>query len=174
MRNNIYQNIPTNYDRARLLTETSVSKSLGYNTQLLRHDFGTVLLLHHDTAIVIYHRDGSVTINPNRWRSSTTKERINKALGDSRWHISAVDRVWYWLYDGKKCFEFADKDRVFLKAEDAKKRGKDPLAIHEQACARCESDAPGGPDHHGSRACRMRSSIASGGNIAHCSCAGCF
>lgn len=44
------------------------------------------------------------------------------------------------------------------------------------ACAECEriQRAGFGPSHNGARACRMGRSIASGGDLAHCSCAGCF
>lgn len=43
-------------------------------------------------------------------------------------------------------------------------------------CAMCNrvADAGFGPSHNGSRMCRMGVSIASGGNVAHCTCNGCF
>lgn len=42
-----------------------------------------------------------------------------------------------------------------------------------QACSRCNPPVVGGPSHAGSSACRMRHSLAAGGIVAHCSCAGC-
>lgn len=31
-----------------------------------------------------------------------------------------------------------------------------------------------GPSHDGSRLCRMKTSIAAGGTVSHCTCAACF
>lgn len=44
------------------------------------------------------------------------------------------------------------------------------------ACGMCNrvADAGFGPSHNGSKMCRLEASIASGGNVAHCTCAGCY
>ena len=49
-------------------------------------------------------------------------------------------------------------------------------AVAEAACVTCRAIAISGmgPSHNGSRLCRMRTSIASGGDRSHCTCAACF
>jgi hypothetical protein len=48
--------------------------------------------------------------------------------------------------------------------------------FEEQECEKCRANIVhgGGPSHYGSSMCRMRTSIASGGNRSHCTCRACF
>ena len=48
--------------------------------------------------------------------------------------------------------------------------------FEEQECGKCRANIVhgGGPSHYGSSMCRMRTSIASGGNRSHCTCRACF
>jgi hypothetical protein len=48
--------------------------------------------------------------------------------------------------------------------------------FEEQECEKCRANIidPRSPSHDGSSLCRMRTSIASGGNRSHCTCRACF
>ena len=86
-----------NYVEAQKVLATArdreCGKPLGGNTRLF--DLGSCLAvcLHH-TYVVTYYPNGSVVLNSNRWRTKTTKERINDYLPDG-WSVKQEKGVWY-------------------------------------------------------------------------------
>lgn len=77
--------VPTTYDEAVATLATARSKDAGKpvdnNTRLYERDNGIALRLHN-TDIVIYHPSGSMSLFTDGWTTVTTKDRINKALGN--------------------------------------------------------------------------------------------
>ena len=114
----VYKNMPQNrwgadtflHSRGRPVD----SRRLGYATTLERLGGGEFAIRHHWTAIVVFHPDDSVTVDPNGWRSPTTKARINAALRRSGWSVGSYRGGWHWFLNGEHVCEFEDGDRVFL------------------------------------------------------------
>jgi len=49
-----------------------------------------------------------------------------------------------------------------------------PMGNEPETCETCKNRTSWTPSHNGSTKCRMGASLASGGTIAHCTCAACF
>ena len=87
------------------------------------------------------------------WTDTTGRPRLDKVRGksdtDARVKLAQLDP------------EFAKIDR---------------RSVSPATCDECRAnEARGiGPSHRGSGCCRMRTSIASGGTRAHCSCSACW
>lgn len=69
-------------------------KERGVDTKLVRLSDDEIALRFHDTYVVRAYKSGPVKINSNGWRTSTTKERINRYLPDG-YHLYQTHWDWY-------------------------------------------------------------------------------
>ena len=96
-----------NYDEANALLKTARvqanGKKINNNTYVVP-DGENVAIKLHDTNIVTFAPDDTITLNSGTWRTPTTKDRINTALGDQGMQITANKGLWYIggsiFYDG--------------------------------------------------------------------------
>lgn len=87
--------IPTNHYEALVMLKKRDSLIVANNTRLLRHPDGTITLRYHRTDIVTYLPDGNLQLRTGGWQTSTTKDRLNLALG-ARGNILQSNHVWYY------------------------------------------------------------------------------
>ena len=92
--------------KASLLQGVSISEvvhtsKVDNNTMRIVYKDGRVAIRLHDTNVVITYPDGSIVLNSGGWRTSTTKDRINKF---SPYRVHQSKGIWYVLgsafYDG--------------------------------------------------------------------------
>ena len=96
-----------NFDEAKELLKTARvqanGKKINNNTYVVP-DGENVAIKLHKTNIVTFAPDGTITLNSGTWRTPTTKDRINTALGDQGMQITANKGLWYIggsiFYDG--------------------------------------------------------------------------
>lgn len=72
---------------------SKVARPIENNTRVVSRgeDFAVQL---HDTDVVTFHKDGSVTLDSGGWLTVTTKDRMNRYLGD-RGRIGSDRGVWF-------------------------------------------------------------------------------
>ena len=75
-------NIPRNYEEAAQFLGDRLSKNVKGKraTVIVRFDDSAIRLRYHGTTVAEFRKDGSVQVNSGRWRSRTTKDRINQAI----------------------------------------------------------------------------------------------
>lgn len=77
---------------ARLTGRCKLSRKLENNTYLERRTPSTIAIRLHQTDVVTYHSDGSCILNTGGWRTTTTKDRLNKY---SPVYIWQENSIWY-------------------------------------------------------------------------------
>ena len=82
-----------NYQQANEKLGNRASKNLEYATQLQRNG-ENIDIVHHETAIMTFKPNGETVVNCNKWRSKTTKDRLNNYLPYSL-QIYQERGVWY-------------------------------------------------------------------------------
>jgi hypothetical protein len=84
-------------------------RTIGNNTQLRRDHDGSIALVLHWTAVATYHPDDSIALDSGGYQTTTTKDRINKALA-GRGRVYAQDFAWYYApaYDWDHPVPFVD------------------------------------------------------------------
>ena len=95
----VYNRIPSSFMSALTVLNGRQSRKIGFQTSLVRISDDEVALKHHNTYIVKYSYDNLV-IDPNGYRSSTTKRRINEALRGSGY--SVFQKNWEWKVYNRK------------------------------------------------------------------------
>jgi hypothetical protein len=80
------------YESAAKYLGAKADRPLENNTRLQRRNCNDIAVKYHDTDIVTFRSDGSIVVNSGGWRTSTTKERINRYAG---LHISQYKSIWY-------------------------------------------------------------------------------
>ena len=73
--------------------EREVGKSVGNHTAVDRDDSGALVLRLWNHPIVTYNPDQSVTLRLCGYRTATTRDRLNRALG-GRGNINSVRGEW--------------------------------------------------------------------------------
>jgi len=105
------------YQQANEYLGTKDSRPLRYKTRVERRSPTSIAIQHHNTDIITYHwggyeKEGTVVIDTQGWRTSTTKERLNAHLPGSYgvWQKDSIWRIW----DGGmgKQYIFADGMRI--------------------------------------------------------------
>jgi hypothetical protein len=88
--------IPTNYAQADKFLGSRSVKNLPSirSTKIVRNDNG-ISLYYHNTAVVTFCTDGRIVIDPNGYRSKTTKDRINAAVP----FLRVYQRKFEWYFD---------------------------------------------------------------------------
>lgn len=81
-------------------------RKIGNNTYAEIQPDGSVTIRLHSTNVVTIHPDDGVTINSGGWRTSTTKNRINKYSP-----VKAYQKNHQWYFDDGTEFE----DGMFFK-----------------------------------------------------------
>ena len=93
---------PTNYpEAARVLADADADGlKIANNTWLVRYDSDTIAVRFHDTNIVIFQRDGRATYRTGGWKTTTTRERLNRYAPPGV-HFYTHDGVLYASVHGK-------------------------------------------------------------------------
>ena len=55
-----------------------IGTKLDHNTTLVKHDVNIYGVKLYGTIVVFIHQNGDYTLNSGGWKTSTTKDRINK------------------------------------------------------------------------------------------------
>lgn len=104
------------YAEAKRLIATArdkVSKPLGNNTYV--ENLGDCLAVRfHHTYVVTYFLDGSIVLDSDRWRTETTKARMNEYLPEG-WSVYQERGTWYldhWKGLQRRTFIFHDGIRI--------------------------------------------------------------
>jgi hypothetical protein len=82
------------------------SRPIENNTRVNRRGEDIAVTLH-DTDVVTYHTDGSVTLDSGGWLTVTTKDRMNRYLGD-RGRVYSDRGKWFIYQCGDKVARFFD------------------------------------------------------------------
>lgn len=81
--------------------EIKHTKKVDNNTVRIEYTDGKVAIRLHDTNVIVQNPDGSFVLNSGGWRTSTTKDRINKY---SPYRVWQEKGIWYvngsMFYDG--------------------------------------------------------------------------
>lgn len=75
----------------QLQGRNKLSRKIANNTYLIRHD-NYLALRYHSTEVVKFYPDNSIVLDNGGWFTSTTKERINMAIGNKLYQSKGV---WY-------------------------------------------------------------------------------
>jgi hypothetical protein len=114
---------------SRLLAEMNnrSQKKIANNTYARKDDNnGTIVVKLHDTDIVTVTPDGTVTLDSNGWQTLTTRERMNRYLGDTA-HIYQERGIWYVTVHGDWSNPVVYADGMTIAADGAiTGAGKDP------------------------------------------------
>ncbi len=81
-------------------------RKIGNNTYATIQPDGSVAIILHATPVVTIHPDDGVTINSGGWRTSTTRNRINKYSP-----VKVYQKNHQWYFDDGSEFE----DGMFFK-----------------------------------------------------------
>ena len=73
---------PTTYADAAALLGSVTMRKIGHNTYLERGLGASIGVRFHATTVVRFHADGTMTLDAQGYRTSTTKERMNRYLPD--------------------------------------------------------------------------------------------
>lgn len=73
---------------------SKTSRPIENNTRVERRGADVAIKLH-DTDVVTYHEDGSVTLNSGGWLTVTTKDRINRYLGQRKLRVWSDRGRWF-------------------------------------------------------------------------------
>ena len=76
---------------------SKVNRPIENNTRVVRLNDDRIGIRLHDTDVVVFDKDGSVTLDSGGWLTVTTKDRMNRYLGD-RGRIGSDRGVWF-IYD---------------------------------------------------------------------------
>lgn len=75
-------NVPTSYSSAKEFLGDCESRMVrSKRATTVKKVDNTYQIIYHSTPVVTFHPDDSITINSGGWRSATTKNRINEAIG---------------------------------------------------------------------------------------------
>jgi hypothetical protein len=91
---------PTTYAEAdAILTgRCQQRRKVANNTYCERRESGDIAVRLHSTDIATFHPDGTLTLDTGGWATVTTKDRVNRALGNrgrvwsdrGRWHLRGL------------------------------------------------------------------------------------
>ena len=95
----VYDRIPSSFMAALTVLNGRQSRKIGFQTSLVRISEEVVALKHHNTYIVKYDYTG-MEVDPNGYRSSTTKRRINKAIRNCG--VQIFQKNWEWKVYNRK------------------------------------------------------------------------
>lgn len=100
----------TSYSKADKVLGDSNSKVIGNNTELVRRNGSTIVVKLHGHPVVKYNRGGSTQVSSAGYKTSTTKDRINRYTPAG---VSVVQRDFQWFLkkNGEKR-EFRDGMKV--------------------------------------------------------------
>lgn len=86
-----------NYKNAKEILATARNPSLGKpidnNTRIMEIEPGIYNVVLHQTAVITFYPDGFIRLDSGGWRTSTTKDRMNK-YQDQVW-INQDRGIWY-------------------------------------------------------------------------------
>jgi len=84
---------------------------IGNNTKLVRRAGGSISVLLHGNRIVTYRQNGDVQVSSAGWKTSTTKDRLNRYT-DSSTDVKQDDFEWY-VMRGDSRVDFSDGMTVY-------------------------------------------------------------
>lgn len=97
-------------DTGRRATRCGCSKTTrkgAYRDVTVELDDGRTVHYYHQTAVVVEHPNGSYTLNSGGYRTSTTKERINRHL-PAGYRLIQRDFEWYVVDPDGDRIDFSD------------------------------------------------------------------
>ena len=128
-----------NYQEAneKLTGRCKQRRKVGNNTYLERRENAAIALHLHSTDVVTFHLDGAIVLDSGGWRTPTTKDRINGALGGDkrRFSLSQENGTWF-LFDrdagkhGEAVAVYQDGMRIL---SDGKLAGHLPLSTYKES-----------------------------------------
>jgi hypothetical protein len=158
------------YEKAEKLFASAKDKNAGKpidnNTRIVKREDKYAIRLHN-TDIVIFYPDGRIKLNSGGWKTRTTKDRINNALGEYPHSVACdycihSDRgIWYIWKAGTQVCIFNDGMVINpdgslsggLPIEDAKKSNKIRTQCRKYAKAYIEALFEGEVSKPGNRDC---------------------
>lgn len=81
------------YESLNKALGTRDRRKVANNTYVERHEPGLLVLKLHGHSIADLHADGRLFVTDAGWRTTTTKDRLNRLLGLQVWQ-----RDWAWFY----------------------------------------------------------------------------
>lgn len=77
-------------------------KVSGRATSIYHHSNGTIAVRYHSTDVVMFN-DKTITLDSGRWRTATTKTRMNQASNQFGlgYYVFQKDFSWFVEYKGK-------------------------------------------------------------------------
>ena len=97
-----------NYNTAIQTLNGKNAKKIDHNTFLQKEHSGSVSILFHKTKILTYQPSGEVNVSAGGYKTTTTKERINKFLPD-KFSYKLVQENYSWRWNnGKNKILFID------------------------------------------------------------------
>ena len=91
---NKHANIPTSFHDALTLLGDADQRTVDRNTLLLPMPDGSIGLKFHRTVVLRFNPSGTITLDADGFRTSTTKERMNQALPEG-FRIFQRANVWH-------------------------------------------------------------------------------
>lgn len=95
------------YQSAERALNGSDSKVIGNNTELVRRPNGDIVVELHGHGVVKYRQDGRVQVSSAGYKTTTTKDRINRYTPSSFKVVQRQGR-WYAKGRGPEKTEFRD------------------------------------------------------------------
>ena len=103
----VYNRIPSSFFSAQNVLANRQTRKIGFQTWLVRLSDTCIALKHHNTYIAKF--EGSTVSIQTNWHSSTTKRRINKALGRTGFSIFQKNFEWNVRDSDGNSFPFGDR-----------------------------------------------------------------
>lgn len=106
-------NIPTNYSHALQILNGRMRKTIhGIRGTHLEVKDNVVVMYYHNTPVVSFHHNGDIALNSGGYKTRTTKERMNKVIGNKA-KVYQHKGGWYIYYlDGNTTHAFMDGMKV--------------------------------------------------------------
>lgn len=82
------------YHEAVAILDGRLTRKIDHNTCMVRVDDNNIAITLHGNTIITYGRKGTITLSDGSYRSTTTKDRLNKFL-PTGYGVYQAKRVWY-------------------------------------------------------------------------------
>ncbi len=89
------RDIPTTYTEARAMLNGRNSRKIANNTTLVDQGEGVIGLRLHSTVVVVFDDSGHIILNTGGYRTTTTKDRLNRVARAHGWSVYAERFDWY-------------------------------------------------------------------------------
>lgn len=102
------KSIPTTYGEARAMLKGRSSRKIANNTTLIDQSEGVIGLRLHSTVVVVFDDSGHIILNTGGYRTTTTKDRLNRVARAHGYSVFAKDFDWFVQKRGEEPIPFED------------------------------------------------------------------